>query len=366
MTKYVRVMDGLKSNAGGFEYKLDKVNVASIWDTSTLDPEKMGGFNFCTEDKILRWLHRGDTIYDVIVPDDAECILCDPEKGIYRSNKIIVTNPRKITDEMVIELYKKNTLSNKILAECLVTLLWKKRKEISKYIIKDRVNLENIDEILNEFERYAGSDNLTSPTGSEVYEILKEIQDPLNISLYVSKEPYEKELTSDNVINLTGQSGSGKSYYAKENFSSDEYLVVDTDDIFSEHRYLNSSGINKELGDYFRAKYSNLPNLGDDFDLIYQDILDYCSKYDKTLVIDCAQFHCIKDISLLKGKIVIMRTCIDTCYNRCIDRYKKGNPDATKEDIYKYSERKKSIFKWYKSSNEFISKVDNISNKKVK
>ena len=31
-----------------------------------------------------------------------------------------------------------------------------------------------------------------------------------------------------------------------------------------------------------------------------------------------------------------------------------------------YSERKKSIFKWYKSSNEFISKVDNISNKKVK
>ena len=123
MNKYVRVMDGLKSNAGGFKYKLDKINIAEKWNTHTMDPEQMGGFNFGTEDKILRWLHRGDTIYDVIIPEDAEVILCDEEKGIYRANKIIVTNPRLITDEMVLDLYKINTLSNKIIAQCLVTLL---------------------------------------------------------------------------------------------------------------------------------------------------------------------------------------------------------------------------------------------------
>ena len=153
MMKYVRVMDGLKSNAGGFNYKLDEINISEHWDTSTLEPEKMGGFNFCTEDKILRWLHRGDTLYDVIVPDDAEVILCDEEKGIYRSNKIIVSNPRTITDELVIELYNKTTLSDKIIANCLVTLIWKKSKEISKYIIKDRENQNNIDENLKGFER---------------------------------------------------------------------------------------------------------------------------------------------------------------------------------------------------------------------
>ena len=114
--KYVRVMDGLKSNAGGFIYKLGEVNISEKWDKTTLEPEKMDGFNFSTEDKILRWLHRGDTIYDVIIPDDAEVILVDEEKGIYRSNKIIVTNPRTITDEIVIELYNKTTLSNKIIA----------------------------------------------------------------------------------------------------------------------------------------------------------------------------------------------------------------------------------------------------------
>ena len=29
MSKYVRVMDGLKSNAGGFNYKVDEINVAN-------------------------------------------------------------------------------------------------------------------------------------------------------------------------------------------------------------------------------------------------------------------------------------------------------------------------------------------------
>ena len=55
---------------------------------------------------------------------------------------------------MIIELYKKTTLSNKIIAQCLQTLLWKNRIEVSKYIINDRINKENVDEFINEFENY--------------------------------------------------------------------------------------------------------------------------------------------------------------------------------------------------------------------
>ena len=154
MEKYVRVMDGIKSNAGGFEYKLDEINISDNWNPNERESEKIGGFNFTTEDKILRWLHRGDTIYDVIIPEDAEIILFNEEKGIYRTNKIIVTNPRIITDEMVMELYKKTTLSNKILAQCLKTFLWKNRLELSKYIVNDRVNKENVDEFISEFKDY--------------------------------------------------------------------------------------------------------------------------------------------------------------------------------------------------------------------
>ena len=224
--KFVRVMDGLKSNAGGFNYKLDELNIASKWDTSTLAPEQMGGFNFGTEDKILRWLHRGDTIYDVIIPEDAEVIQVDDEKGIYRANKIIVTNPRKITDDKVMDLYKKTTLSNKIIAQCLLTLIWKNRIEISKYIIKDRVNFNNVNEILEEFVSYAGDKNLAYETTQEVYNILKEIQSPLYISLYVDKDPYIKTLTKDKIINITGESGSGKSYYTNKYLNDDNYIVI--------------------------------------------------------------------------------------------------------------------------------------------
>ena len=177
MDKYVRVMDGLKSNAGGFEYKLNEINVATNWNPKAETPEDFGGFNFGTEDKILRWLHRGDTIYDVIIPDDADVVLCNEEKGVYRSNKIIVTNPRKLTDEMVLELYKKTTLSNKVVAQCLLTLLWKNRKDISKYIIKDRVNKNNIDEFLSEFVDYAGEEHLNSKDAQEIYKILLEIKE---------------------------------------------------------------------------------------------------------------------------------------------------------------------------------------------
>ena len=71
MSKYVRVMDGLKSNASGEEFKLDEIITAKTWNPEEKEPEKMGGFNFSTEDKILRYIFRGDTIYEVIIPDDA-------------------------------------------------------------------------------------------------------------------------------------------------------------------------------------------------------------------------------------------------------------------------------------------------------
>ena len=176
MSKYVRVMDGAKSNAGGFEYKLDKVNIAKLWNPKTMEPDKMGGFNFGTEDKILRWLHRGDTIYDVDIPNDAEAILCDESKGVYRSNKIIVSNSKKITDDLVMDLYKKTTLSNKILADCLVTLIWKDRIKISKSIINDRVNKNNVDEFYTEFMNYSSKNNFENDELKAKY---KELEDML-------------------------------------------------------------------------------------------------------------------------------------------------------------------------------------------
>lgn len=355
MSKYVKVMDGLRSNAGGFEYKLDEINVTNNWNPNNLDAKGMGGFNFGTEDKILRWLHRGDTIYDVIIPDNTEVIKVDNEKGVYRSNKIIITNPRKITDEMILELYKKNTLSTKILAQCLLVLIWKNKLEISKYIIKDIVSLKNVDEILEEFINYAGDKYLTYDSVQEIYNILKEIKSPIDINLYVDKEPYIKNITNDNIINITGESGSGKSTYINKYTNNDKYIVIDTDLLFCNDLIDNNEYI--KLRELFKDQSKDI--LINDFDMFYLKILEYYKNIDKTIVIDSAQYRNIRDYSILKGKIIVMRTSIDTCYNRVLDRWKRNNNNYLEEEYNNYAERKKGMYKWYKSLNDFLHNIDN-------
>ena len=237
----------------------------------------------------------------------------------------------------------------------------KPKYDLSLSIIRNKVNMNNIDEIIEEFTSL--EDNWPKEdydSYSKIKSVLNEIKSSLEINLFVDKDPYIKVLTNDKVINLTGQTGSGKTTYANEHYNSDEYLVVDTDEVLSDNRFKSSKGINKELGEYFRSKYEVLPNCGDDFDLIYEEILDYCKKYDKTIVIDCAQFHCIKDTRLLKGKLIVMRTCIDNCYERAIERYKSINDNYTEEELSKYKEKKKAVYTWYKYTNEFLKRIDNI------
>ena len=180
------------------------------------------------------------------------------------------------------------------------------------------------------------------------------------IKIDKDKEPYIKKITDDKVINVTGQSGSGKSTYIKNNYNNDDYIIVDTDEIFKEKIYEKTSGINKELGEYFRNKYDILPNLHDNFDLIYSEILDYFKDSNKTIIIDCAQFHEIKDIKKIKGTVIILRTSIDNCYKRCIERWKNQNKDYTKDELEEYMNRKKGIYTWYKGSNDFIERIDEL------
>ena len=128
MNKYVKVMFGTTSGAkSDFEYKIDEENISNTWNPNAENPREMGGFNFSTEDKILRWLVRGDTIYDVEIPKDAEVIDVQNESaphGVFRTNKIIITNPRQVTDEMAMFFYKISNLPEKsyykALASCAI------------------------------------------------------------------------------------------------------------------------------------------------------------------------------------------------------------------------------------------------------
>lgn len=156
--KFLKVMFGQTSGAdNSFKYKIGEVNIADNWNPESTDPSEMGGFNFSVEDKIIRWLVRGNTIYDVIVPDDASLIdIPHPSTphGVFRANKIIILNPRKVTDEMAMDFYLKSTIPERSYYKAMAGCAVRGYIKTALKILNDKVNSSNIDLVLEDFEDF--------------------------------------------------------------------------------------------------------------------------------------------------------------------------------------------------------------------
>lgn len=174
--KYLKVMFGSTSGADKkLEYKINEVNISDNWNPEANNPKEMGGFNFSTEDKILRWLIRGDTLYDVKVPEDAEVIEVESisaPHGVFRSNKIILSNPIKMTDQIAMDLYIKSNLPEKSYYKSLAGLAIRGYINTAKKLIDDRINKNNIDLVFEEINDFVRPENSsgTAENGKECYE----------------------------------------------------------------------------------------------------------------------------------------------------------------------------------------------------
>ena len=155
--KYVKVMFSSESRYNGFQYKVGKVNIAPHWNPLAKTPEEMGGLNFSNEENILRYLHNGDTIYDVEIPDDAEVVSvmeCATPGGVFRANKIIIRNPRKVTDEMALDFYNKATIPDTSYPKALGGVSILNFSKTARQIFNDKVNKDNIDYFLSEWDDF--------------------------------------------------------------------------------------------------------------------------------------------------------------------------------------------------------------------
>lgn len=150
--KYVKVMFGNKG--ANFEYKIGEVNVTTVWNPNAEKGRDFGGFNYANEDCILRWLHRGDTIYDVEVPKDAENIKIEGATTIYRTNKIILKNPKKVSDEMALYYYNISKIPEKSYYKALGVVAIMNYKNTAIQILRDKVNKDNINEVLEEWNDF--------------------------------------------------------------------------------------------------------------------------------------------------------------------------------------------------------------------
>lgn len=152
--KFVRVMDKDVSNASGKKFNIGGVTVSDEWDSNATTLDTIKGINFSTEESIIRWIRRGDTLYEVELPLDAEVIKCPgtfTPDGIYRTNKIIVKNPVALSEDVVMDLYKKSNIPEKTYHDVLAILAIRGFENVCMELINDRVNADTIDEFLSDY-----------------------------------------------------------------------------------------------------------------------------------------------------------------------------------------------------------------------
>lgn len=211
MSKYVKVMFGTTSGAkSDFEYKLNEVNESNNWNPNADNPREFGGFNYCDETCILRWLHRGDTIYEVEIPDDAEIVRLEGATIIYRANKIIIKNPTKVDDDLAFHFYQISNIPEKSYYKALGAVAVMNYEKTAMQIIQDKVNKDNIDLVLEEWNNFIehgkqedrmNVNDLISKIENKLYDIKnirKDIQDLISgnvliIDLNVKKIYFQNE-----------------------------------------------------------------------------------------------------------------------------------------------------------------------------
>ena len=114
----------------------------------------MGGFCISTYNYIFRWLIRGDTLCEVIIPETEKIYKTVSENGIYIAEKIILTNPKRIDDNFATELYFNSNLPEVSYFKAMTACAICGYINTAIKVCEDKVNKTNIDIAIKELEDF--------------------------------------------------------------------------------------------------------------------------------------------------------------------------------------------------------------------
>ena len=153
--KYYRVIQTVKEYSDGRRFPIDEIVVAdNKVDLNATDATRMGGFCISTYEYIFRWLIRGDTLCEVKIPGDSKIYKTVSENGIYISEKIILTNPKKVDDDFAMELYLNSTLPEISYFKAMTACAICGYTNTALKVCDDKVNKENVDIAISELEDF--------------------------------------------------------------------------------------------------------------------------------------------------------------------------------------------------------------------
>lgn len=184
----------------------------------------------------------------------------------------------------------------------------------------------------------------------------------------IDKPPYYKKITDDKIINLTGESGAGKSTFSSIYKQNSDFLVVDYDEILSPKdgtiEFELRNVVQQQLGtDFFeRMKMSSFDEMRHMFSDMYEVSVNYLKTKNKIIVLDGSQLRYIDDVKKIKGQVVALRPSIDTCIERAVKRSIEKNPDMTPEEIDKKRMKKaKELQQLNPLLNDLLLQIDRVN-----
>ena len=153
--EYYRVIQTIKEYSDGKRFPIDEVVVADKGvNFNAIEQNEMGGFCITTYDYVFRWLIRGDTLCEVKIPEDSKIYKTTSNNGIYISEKIILTNPKKIDDNFAMKLYKISNLPEISYFKAMTACAICGYMNTALKVCKDKVNFQNVNIAISEFEDF--------------------------------------------------------------------------------------------------------------------------------------------------------------------------------------------------------------------
>lgn len=153
--KFYRVIQTVKEYRDGKKFPLNEIVTCERKINLNAETQKdMGGFSISTYNYIFRWLIRGDTLCEVIIPETEKIYKTVSENGIYIAEKIILTNPKRIDDNFATELYFNSNLPEVSYFKAMTACAICGYINTAIKVCEDKVNKTNIDIAIKELEDF--------------------------------------------------------------------------------------------------------------------------------------------------------------------------------------------------------------------
>ena len=158
--KYYRVIRTTTEYSDCRTFQIDKIVISDRKVNLNANEQKdIGGFCVSTYEYIFRWLIRGDTLCEVTIPEKEKVYKTTNKNGVYVADKIILSNPIKIDDNLAMKLYMESNLSEESYFKAMTACAICGYVNTAMKVCMDKVNEENVEFAISELENFCNIKN---------------------------------------------------------------------------------------------------------------------------------------------------------------------------------------------------------------